>query len=121
MARRERYLQEDIKVGASIVDKETGEVIGYKPSKEDSIERLREIGVDFHDEDSFEDTVCDKVMLSLLQEAMKELDNDEKELVSDIYYKNLTTREVADKNNISQPGVVKQHKKVLEKFRKFFK
>ena len=40
MKRRARYLEKDIKFGSSIVDPETGRVIGYKPNKEDSIQRL---------------------------------------------------------------------------------
>lgn len=118
MARRARYFENDIKVGSSSVDKQ-GNVI-YKPNKEDSIERLYELGTDFEDERLIEDIICDKAMLQILNQAMKELDQDETELISDLYYKNLTTRQVAGKNNISQPAVVKRHQKVIEKLKKFF-
>lgn len=118
MARRARYLENDIKVGSSSVD-EQGNVI-YKPSKEDSIERLYELGTDFEDEKLVEDIICDKAMLQILNQAMKELDQEETELISDLYFKNLTTRQVADKNKISQPAVIKRKQKVIDKLKKYF-
>jgi RNA polymerase sigma factor (sigma-70 family) len=119
MERRARYLEEDIKVGSTKIDEKTGEEV-FVPSKEDSIQRLGELGVDFQEESLVEDVICDKAMLLILQEAMRALDDEEQELVQDIYYKKLTTREVAEKKNISQPAVVKRHKKVIEKIKKYF-
>lgn len=95
LKRREKYLEEDVKVGNSIVDPETGAVIGYKPSKEDSIERLMVKGKDFAEEELIEDVIVDKAMLLILQEAMKELNRQEQELIKDLFYKELTVREVA--------------------------
>ena len=65
MARRERYLENDIKVGSSSIDEETGNVI-YKSNKEDSIERMSELGIDFEDENLIEDIVCDKATIAIL-------------------------------------------------------
>lgn len=118
MARRARYFENDIKVGSSSID-ESGNVI-YKPNKEDSIERLYELGTDFEDENLIEDIICDKAILQILNQAMKELDQDETELITDLYYKNLTTRQVADKSNISQSTVIKRKQKVIEKLKKYF-
>lgn len=118
MARRERYFENDIKVGSSSVD-EQGNVT-YKPNKEDSIERLYELGIDFEDENLVEDIVCDKAILKILNEALKELDQEDIELISDLYYEKLTTRQIADRRNFSQPTVVKKHKKIIEKLRKYF-
>jgi len=120
MKRRERYLEQDIKVGSSIVDPETGAVIGYKPSKEDSIQRLMDKGQDFADEEALEDIVVDKAMLLILQEAMKELNRQEKELINDLFYKEMTVREVAKKEDISHVTVMKRRDKILDKLRKFF-
>ena len=118
MARRERYFEKDIKVGSSSID-DSGNV-AYKASKEDSIQRLAELGADFEDENLVEDIICDRAMLEILHKAMRELEFEDKELIQDIYYKNLTTRAVAEKQNISQPAVVKRHKRVLEKLKKYF-
>lgn len=119
MDRRARYLENDVKVGSSKINPTTGEV-KYQSSKEDSIERLIDKGLDFKDVQAIEDIVCDKAMLFILQEAMKELKREEKELIKSLYYKNLTVREVAKEENVSHVAIVKRHKKILEKLRKYF-
>lgn len=119
MKRRERYLEEDVKVGSSKIDPETGRVI-YKPSKEDSIERLMNKGTEFADEKLVEDVIVDKAMLLILQEAMKELNRQEQELINGLFYEELTVRDVAKKENISHVAVMKRRDKILDKLRKFF-
>lgn len=119
MKRRERYLEEDVKVGSSTFDPETGKIT-YKPSKEDSIERLMDKGKDFEDEKSVEDIVVDKAMLLILREAMKELDRKEAELIKDLFYKQMTVRAAADKRNVSHVTVMNRRDEILKKLRKFF-
>ncbi|WP_175640182.1 sigma-70 family RNA polymerase sigma factor [Metabacillus schmidteae] len=119
MKRRERYLEQDIKVGRIAVDFET-ETVDFVPSKEDSINRLIELGADFEDDQVIEDILCDKATLLILQEAMAELNEKEQELIQALYYKDLTVREVAKVENISHVAVVKRHKKVLDKLKKYF-
>lgn len=119
MKRRERYMEEDIKVGRIAVDSET-ETVDFVPSKEDSINRLMDLGGDFKDGQMIEDILCDKATLLILQEAMAELNEKEQELIQALYYKDLTVREVAKVENISHVAVVKRHKKVLDKLKKYF-
>ena len=120
MRRRERYMEEDIKVGRIDIDPETGEPT-FIPSKEDSIERLMGLGADFVDEQpSIEDILCDKATLLILQEALKELNREEQELIQALYHKNLTVREVAKQENTSHVTVIKRRDKILAKLRKFF-
>ncbi|WP_071392690.1 sigma factor-like helix-turn-helix DNA-binding protein [Bacillus tuaregi] len=119
MDRRERYMEKDIKVGRIVVDPKA-ETVEYIPSKEDSINRLMDQGVDFNDEQMIEDILCDKATLLILRVAMTALDEKEQELIQAIYYKNLTVREVAKEENVSHVAVVKRHKKVLDKLKKYF-
>lgn len=119
MQRRERYMEEDIKAGRIVVDP-VEETIEFIPSKEDSINRLMDQGADFKDEQMIEDILCDKATLLILQEAMAALNEEEQELIKAIYYKNLTVREVAKEENVSHVAVVKRHKKVLDKLKKYF-
>jgi RNA polymerase sigma factor (sigma-70 family) len=119
MDRRRRYLEEDIKVGKIDIDPETGRPI-YIPSKEDSYERLTDEGLQFEDGQSVEDIVCDKATLLILQEALKELDKEEKEIITGLYYENLTTRETGKRIRKSHVTVGKKHKKILEKLKKYF-
>lgn len=119
MDRHARYLEEDVKVGKTVADQVTGEDT-YKPSKEDSIQRLLEKGQDFEDEQSVEDIACDKAMLLLLKKAKEILDEEELKLIDAVYDQELTYRQVGEKLNISHVAVQKRHNKVLDKLRKFF-
>lgn len=120
MKRRERYMEEDIKVGRINVDVNT-ETIDFLPSKEDSINRLMDQGTDFEGEQLVEDIICDKATLLILQEAVAELNREEQELIQSIYFKDLTVREIGIEKGISHMAVVKRHKKVLDKLKKFFR
>lgn len=120
MVRRAKYLEEDVKVGRSKIDPKTGNVIYTRPSKEVSLQRLIDNGEVFADDKCVEDLVVDKAMLLILQEAMKELDRKENELINDLFYKNMTLREVANKENITHVSVIKRRDKILEKLKKFF-
>jgi len=119
MKRRQRYLEEDVKVGRIDVDMEN-EKVTFVPNKEDSLQRLMDLGADYADDQLVEDLVVDKAMLLILQEAMKELDRQEKELIDDLFYQEKTVREVAKKDGVSHVMVMKRRDKVLAKLRKFF-
>lgn len=121
MRRRERYLEEDVKVGRIEIDPETA-VPTFIPGKEDSMERLMELGAAFTAEQpAIEDILCAKDNLLILQKALKELNREELALIQNLYSKKLTIREIARLENISHVTVVKRHKKVLDKLRKFFR
>ncbi len=84
------------------------------------MQRLMEQGADFADDQAIEDILCDKAELLILQKAMAELDREEQELIRSIYYRKQSTRQIAKRENVSQPAIVKRHKKVLDKLRKHF-
>lgn len=119
MKRRERYLESDVKMGSITVDLES-ETVEFKPSKEDSINRLMGLGTDFEDEKTIEGIIEDKATLLILQEAMAELNREDQELIRALYYKDLTLRELAKEKNISQVAIFKRHHKILDKLKKFF-
>ena len=118
MARRQRYLEEDVKVGRIKVN---GGEVKFIDSKEDSLHRLMDLGADFADEQMVEDILCDKAEMLILQEAMAALEQDEQELIQAIYFKEQSTREIAKEENVSQPAIVKRHKKILNKLKNYFK
>lgn len=119
MDRHARYLEEDVKLGKSLTDPVTGEV-SYKPSKEDSIERLFEKGMDFADAQSVEDIACDNAMLLLLNKAKEILDEEELKLINAVYDQELTYRQAGEILNISHVAVQKRHNKILDKLRNYF-
>lgn len=118
-ARRERYMENDIKVGRIEVNVE-GESITFMSSKEDSVDRLIDAGGDFSDETKIEEIICDQAMLGILQAAVAELNREEQELIDALYYKALTVRDVAAQENVSHVAIIKRHKKILDKLKKYF-
>lgn len=120
MKRRERYLESDVKVGRIDVDMEKEEVT-FVPSKEDSIQRLMDVGQDFNADDSVEELIEHKAMLLILQEAMEVLNEQEKQLIDYLFYQELTAREAGKKINASHVTVLKRRNAILKKLKKFFK
>jgi len=119
MDRRERYMENDVKVGRIEVNAER-ETVAFIPSKEDSIDRLLEAGADFSDDTKIEDIICDRAMLNILQAAIAELNSEEQELIQDLYYKEKTVRQVAKQKSVSHVAIIKRHKKILDKLNKYF-
>ncbi len=117
MSRRERFMANDIKIGR--IDIENCKVT-FIPSKEDSIERLIDQGMDFEEEQMTDEIICNKAMLFILQEAMEELNREQQEIIQSIYYNKLTVRDVAANQNVSHVAIIKRHKKILEKLKKYF-
>ncbi len=117
MGRRARYLEEDVKVGRIKVE---GDKVTFIDSKEDSIQRLMDLGADFASCQLVEKIVADKAEMQILQKAMAEVEQDEQELIEALYFENLSTRDIAKQEKVSQPAIVKRHKKVLDKLKKHF-
>lgn len=118
-ARRERYYERDIKVGRIDVDMEKQKVT-FVPSKEDSCERLMELGADFEAETSVDEIVADKAMLLILREALSELDAEERGLIEKKYDYEKTYREIGDEFGISHTALRKRHDKIIKKLKTYF-
>lgn len=65
-----------------------------------------------------EQIVEDRLMLELLMEALAELTEDERELISEIYFQEKTEREIAEKARVSQPYIHKRKTSILKKLKK---
>ena len=117
MDRRARYLERDIKVGRIEVD---GENYHFKPAKEDSFERLADNGMTFSNGSDVEATVIDNLTRALLQEAMEELSERDRQFIEDYYFEEKTTRQIGEAQNTSHVAVVKRHKRLLGKIKKSF-
>lgn len=90
------------------------EVIKYN----DNIVSLNKpIGEEITLEDTIKDNsieLNDKVALKL---AVKDLNNEEKKLIYERYYNNLTQTEIAKKNNTSQVKIYRLERKILDKLK----
>ena len=119
--RRMRYFERDIKTETAIRDKD-GNIIGYAPSKEDSLDRLLEKGGDFADEsESVEDKTIREKMLEKLREVLDELTNDERELIDALFFANggdgMTEREYAKLKGVKQQSVNERKRRILGKLK----
>ena len=123
--RRERYYEQDIKTETAIRDK-GGNVIGYAPSKEDSLERLMAAGADYADEsESVEDIVLRGLDTDALRKALDRLPQAERVLIDALYFSNngtgMAERGYAEKLGISKTALHARKKKVLVTLKNFLK
>jgi len=119
--RRDRYYEHDIKAETAIYDCESN-IMGYAPSKEDSLERLMEAGSDNFD--VFEDTerkAIHNLLVHTLHEALSLLTPAERELIHILYFSNngsgMNERACAIELGLSNTAIHAQKKKVLGKLR----
>ena len=86
--RREKYYERDIKTETPVRD-ESGAVIGYRPSREDSFDRLLAAGADFVDTtaDVEREALC-AVMSAKLHEALAALSDAERALIEALFFAN---------------------------------
>ena len=111
--RRERYYGHDIKIERAVYD-EAGNISGYMPPKEDSLERLIESSMEFPSgQKSVEATVIDKIMVEGLHKALDKLSMSERELIHALYFQGMTEREYAEKTGISKTALHARKIKVL--------
>lgn len=117
--RQMKYMESDIKVGRTKIDSESGELI-FIPSKEDSLDRLKDQGIVFPSEEVVEDMGIKNLDLKILKKAMKELSVEEKELLNARYFEGLTAREIGKIKGVSHVAILKREKKILKKLKKYF-
>lgn len=116
--RKIKYAEEDRKQERYFIDCEN-ERISVKPSREDSLDRLMELGMDFPDStiDLYE-SVTQKIML---EQALSKLDDEERNLIIQLFYFDRTEREVAAEIGVSQVYVHKLKEKILCKLYELLK
>ena len=120
--RRERYYERDVKTESAVRDRD-GHVIGYQPSKEDSLERLMEAGRDFADEgESAEDAVIRAAMEVKLHKALRKLPEKERELMETLFFSNggsgISEREYAVISGIPRKTIAYRREKIFGKLKK---
>lgn len=71
------------------------------------------------EEQDVEETVVKNIMLDKLEDCLSLLSTEEKKLIQMIFFDELTEREIAAKQGISQVAVHKRKQRVLNKLKKF--
>ena len=123
--RRMRYFERDIKTGKTTRDAD-GNITGYEPAKEDSLNRLMETGADYESvSDNVEDIVASAIMSEKLREAIGKLDDSDQKLIAALFFSNdgdgMTEREYATLLGISKTALHARKERVFAKMRELLK
>ena len=116
--RKIKYAEEDRKQERYFIDYEN-ERISVKSSREDSLDRLMELGMDFPDKtiDIYE-SVTQKIML---EQALSKLDDEERNLIIQLFYFDRTETELAQEYNKTQQNINKAKQRILCKLYEILK
>lgn len=120
--RRDRYYEHNIKIETAIRDAD-GNVTGYAPSKEDSLERLSSLGEDFADDgEPTEDTVVRLLMSDKLHTVLNLLTGEERAIIDALFFSNggngMTERECAKTQGVLQQTLHARKRVILAKLKK---
>ena len=112
--RRIKYVEKDLKETRYIINQKK-ETVKEIPSREDSLDRLTEIGKDFADSNlDFQDSLVLKIMLD---EALAKLSDEERYLITQLFYFGRTERSLAEELDVSQYTVNRNKHKILKKLK----
>ena len=120
--RRDRYYERDIKTETAVHDK-YGNITGYRPAREDSLDRLIEAGEDYSDDgENAEDAALLAVMKGNLREALGFLTDDERGLIDALFFSNggcgMSEREYADISGVPRKTIAYRRERILRKLKK---
>ena len=116
--RQMRYCDEDRKKSDWDIDMENEKATEI-PSREDSLERLTDIGKEFADLTSdFREQAIKKVMLD---QALTMLSDEEYYLITQLFYLQRTERDISTEFGINQKNVNKKKHKILNKLHKLLR
>lgn len=115
--RKMQYQEVDLKTERMVVNQES-QMVTVIPSREDSLERLLEQNVQFIEElDSAEELAIRNIQIQQLHRALSLLPEDERLLIQRIFFEERTERDLARVYGMSQKGINKRRKKILERLR----
>ena len=116
--RKMRYQEYDLKTEKFIVDSENNKVTVI-PSREDSYERLLDIGVQFEEKaPGVEEQMLGRMEAKQLHKVLSFLSADEQYLIQEIYFHERTERDLAKELGYSQNAINKRKKRILDKLRR---
>ncbi len=116
--RRIKYVERDLKETRYIINQEKANVKEI-PAREDSLDRLTALGFDFADQTTdFRESVIDKIMLD---QALEKLSDEERYLITQLFYFGRTERDLAGELKISQRTLHDKKHRILCKLHDFLK
>lgn len=116
--RKMEYQQYDLKVERSRKDPSTG-ILRYIPSREDSYERLLEESRQFEaGGETVEDAAVKAVLIEKMLSCLKSLSPQEQELITELFFKGKTERQVSKMTGIAQRTIHDRKTRILGKLKK---
>lgn len=116
--RRIKYVEHDLKETRYIINQEKATVKEI-PSREDSLDRLTALGFDFADSVmEFDKAIVEKIML---EKALEKLSDEERYLITQLFYFERTERELAVELEIPQRTLHDKKRRILCKLHDFLK
>ena len=117
-ARKERYMEHDLKREVMVIDSEKEKVFFY-PSREDSFERLCDLNEQFVDESISTESLDENIMMKeKLRKCLLLLSFAERSLIEALYYQEKTERELSKETGVHYSTIHSRKKKILEKLKK---
>ena len=113
--RKERYFMRDLKTERVTIDSRTGEIT-IIPGREDSYERLIESRSQFASYANMEEQTVQSL---LLEQALGNLTDKERNLIEEIYFLEKTERQVSEALHIAKTTLRRKHREALNKLREF--
>ena len=113
--RKERYFMRDLKTERVTIDSRTGEIT-IIPGREDSYERLIESRSQFASYANMEEQTVQSL---LLEQALGNLTDKERNLIEEIYFLEKTERQVSEALHIAKSTLRRKHREALNKLREF--
>lgn len=110
--RKIRYIEKDLKRNNYIIDSEN-EKVTVIPSREDSLDRLMDIGKDYPNQSS-------DFRQSTIEKALEKLNEKERYLIVQLFYLGRTERELAAELHIAQQNINKTKQRILCKLYEIF-
>ena len=107
--RREKYLREEAQLA--------GGVISLNAIDSDELDG---VGVVLDTSEPLDEKIMRKIMIEKLPEAISVLNDEEKELIQQIYFNHISERELAKLWNVPRKTLSYRKEKVLLKLRNFF-
>lgn len=114
--RRIRYVEEDLKRNTYIIDSEN-EKVTVIPKREQSLDRLMEIGMDFSD--GMMDFQDNTILKITLDEALAKLSDEERHLIIQLFYFMRSEKDMASELNVTRRTISNRKRKILLKLRSF--
>ena len=113
-----QYQEYDLKVEQTIIDEEK-QTVTVIPSREDSYERLSESAVQFVEQaPGIEEQVINRIEIKQLHMAISRLSEDDRYLICQLYFEERTERDLAEELRLSQKGINKRKKRIINHLKK---